>query len=202
MEKQKNEKVDTGWIEYYDKTRESAVLNMVILASFLTKNKDNALDIGAGSLRDTRFLLDDGFKHVSVLDGNPLLQSEVDRIDEGEKITVHNELFEKFNFPENKYDLVISILSLPFIKPEDFNGVFYKIKKSLKRDGVLCVTLAGKNQSNQIMTGGTRHDRKDVEDLLEGMKIVSIEEVNNIEKTVVGGKDVNVHRFNIVARKL
>lgn len=187
------------WINYYEKTRDAKIPAIILKALEFVTQKDKAIDIGAGSLRDTRFLIEQGF-HVTALDSSYLLPKEAEGLPE-DKLDLANCLFEDFDFPENKYDFVVSILSLFFIKPENFDTVFKNIKTSLKKGGILCVSFSGKNSTIANINNGSTHTRDEIEEMLTGMEIITFKETDT-EEILVNGQPVNKHVFSVIAKKL
>ena len=186
------------WKNYYERTRNTHIPKVVLEAVGFVTNKNKAIDLGAGALRDTEFFIDQGFQ-VTALDSSPLLSKEAERFDK-EKITVVQSTLENFDFPEKEYDMVSAILSLLFVRPDMFNEVIEKIKKSLKKDGIFCATFVG-NNDDKTLGYGFGHTKEEVQLLLSDMEIISLKEQEG-EGRLVSGTTKYSHRFDVIAKKL
>ena len=61
---------ETKWQQYYEQTKERPP--SVLLVEAFAYIGERALDLGAGALKDTRYLLAQDFKHVTVIDSEGL----------------------------------------------------------------------------------------------------------------------------------
>ncbi|MES2088352.1 MAG: class I SAM-dependent methyltransferase [Patescibacteria group bacterium] len=104
--------------------------------------RDIAIDLGSGALNDSKYLLDQGFKHVIALDKEAVAKEIADGLPK-EKFTYVISDFETYDFPVGTFDLANAQYSLPFIKPEAFETVFQKIISSVKKNGILVGQLFG-----------------------------------------------------------
>ena len=109
---------------------------------------------------------------------------------------------EDFDFKDEEYDIVVSLLTLSFISPDNFDKVFNAICGSLKRGGYTHLSFFGDRDAwavtQQKMTFPTREK---VENLLKDFKIIQFREEDKIGPTVRG--DIKKwHIYNIVAQKL
>jgi SAM-dependent methyltransferase len=95
---------------------------------------ENILDIGAGYLNETRYLLDKGHA-VTAIDRNPLPEILVPKV--SEKLTYVQTDFHVFIYPQSKYDFIIALFSLSFTEPEQFPQFFAELIESLAVGGVL-----------------------------------------------------------------
>ena len=75
-----------------------------------------ALDLGAGALNDTRYLLEQGYE-VDVVDSNPsILELGKDL----KKVRLFVSRFDAFDFPIAKYDLINAGVCVPVQSARDF----------------------------------------------------------------------------------
>lgn len=188
---------ENSWNPYYEATREKPPVPFVVESVKHVTQKNKAIDIGAGALRNARFLLSEGFE-VTTIDKWPKSEEIALSLD-NEKIYPITKRFEEFDFPINEYDLVCAMSSLPFIPKELYNQVFAKIIDSLKRDGIFCGTFFGPIDSWKD-SNLTLHTREEVETLFKKFKILFITEVNEIRDAITG-ETKNYHRINIIAKK-
>jgi len=56
------------WPQYIEKTKNKPPRRLLVQALGFVKNKNAALDLGAGAFNDTRYLLQAGFKKVIAVD--------------------------------------------------------------------------------------------------------------------------------------
>ena len=159
--------MSSRWLNYHDLTKDYPPAPILIEALSYVNNKTRAIDIGAGSLRDTRFLLQQGFdveafdKHTSIFNYAKELESD--------KLWVCVDEFEDYPFGEDLFDLAVAIYSLPFCSPDKFDFVFNKIKKSLVIGGVFCGQFFGLNDEWHDDKSMAFHSKEEVDKLLEGM---------------------------------
>ncbi len=199
MNSEKLPSQSTSWATYYEKTKDLEVPELLSRGIEYVKDKNEAIDIGAGSLRDTKFLIEEGFT-VTALDSSPLLIKQAEGLPE-DKLNLVNSSYEDFNFPKNKYDFVYSLHSLFFIKPENFNIIFDKIKNSLKTDGILCISLSGEKSTVANANQGSIHTKEGVKNLLSDMEIIDLTETLT-DELLVSGYPAKKHNFLVIAKKL
>lgn len=187
------------WGKYYERTRDRAPHSSLLESVALVTHKNSALDLGAGSLRDTRFLLQEGFAHVVAVDSEPLVTQET--VAEGEdRLEVVLSTFENFDFPENVFDLVNAQYSLPFTSPDSFAEVFEKTKASLKSGGVIVCQLFGEKDGWSDKADMTFHTLDEVRELLSGMETITLKE-EETDGVTSEGHAKHWHVFQITARK-
>lgn len=190
---------ESVWKTYHERTKEKPPSQTLVEAVKLVIERDSALDLGASSLRDTKFLLQQGFRTVTAVDIEPATKEAADELKD-ERLQVVISPFQEFDFPENTFDLVNAQFSLPFASPEAFADVFGKMKNSLKQKGVFVGQLFGKNGSWRDNSKMTFNNLDDVRKLLSGMEIIELREEERDGIPVVGGLK-HWHIFYITARK-
>ena len=187
------------WGKYYERTRDRAPHTSLLESVALATHKDSALDLGAGSLRDTRFLLQEGFAHVVAVDSEPLVTQET--VTEGrDRLEVILSSFENFDFPDNAFDLVNAQYSLPFTSPDSFVEVFEKTKASLKSGGVIVFQLFGEKDGWSDKADMTFHTLDEVRELLADMETITLKE-EETDGVTSEGSAKHWHVFQITARK-
>ena len=140
-ENTKNEPWD--WKEYYELIGEKGYTKNLEEAVNYCEKKDFALDIGAGNLRDTKFLLSNGFE-VTALDISPESERLAKDLNDP-NLTMFAGRIGEFAFSEEHFSLVNAQGILFHIHKDRFDIVFDKIKKSLKAGGVLCADFIGEH---------------------------------------------------------
>lgn len=187
------------WQTYYENTRTKPHSKYLEKSLKYVKSKDAALDLGAGGLMDSAFLVQSGFKYVEAVDAEPAV-ADIGKKMGNEKINIIVSRFEDFDFKHEQYDLVHARVSLPFIAPENFDDVIEKIKKSLKPEGVLVADFFGNNDGWVGREGVTCVTKKELEFLLQGMNILSFDETEG-DGTTAAGEPKHWHIFHITAQK-
>ena len=125
-------------IKKYYKNTENALPNPMI-RKFINMNihPSNAIDLGCGAGRDTIFLINNGWKVLSI-----------DREDTKEIISnkLNNEEIKKFRFNSQKFEniklektnLLVSNFSIPFCNKKHFYMFWKKITNSILKDRIFC----------------------------------------------------------------
>lgn len=108
------------WGTYYERTKHLPPQESLIEAEELVIQKDAALDIGGGALRDTRHILAQGWKQITVLDQEIQVAELAAELNDSRILCV-TQNFESYPFPQNEYDLVNAQYALPFIHPTHFD---------------------------------------------------------------------------------
>lgn len=191
-------KSQKDWSEYYEITKVKPPSKLLVKALEHITNKGKAIDIGAGALKDTRYLLEQGFE-VTAIDKSPLMEQEAKAL-RNDKLHAFTTAFEDFNFPENEYDIASSMFALPFTEPVHFETAFNKIKSSLKKGGVFCGQFFGLNDEWSKNPKMTFHTEAQVMELLNGLEILSFKEVEE-DSATANGTPKHWHIFHIIAKK-
>ncbi len=123
--------------KYYENT-EGALPNPMV-KKFIDMNikPSNAIDLGCGAGRDTIFLINNGWKVLSI-----------DRENTKEIISskLNNEEIKKFRFKSQNFEdielektnLLVANFSIPFCDKKHFNKFWNKITDSILKDRIFC----------------------------------------------------------------
>ena len=187
------------WQEYYEITKGRPPSRLLIEALGYVINKGKAIDIGGGALKDTRYLLEQGFD-VTVVDKADLMAKEAEAI-KSNKLHCFVSSFADFDFPKNEYDIASAMYSLPFNPPENFDTVFTKIKKSLVKGGIFCGQCFGVSDGWSANPKMTFHTKEQVEKLLSDTEVILLDEEEKDDKTA-SGTPKHWHVFHFIAKKL
>ena len=185
------------WTEFYEITKNKPPSNLLIKALEYVTHKNSSIDIGGGGLKDTRYLLQQGFQ-VTVIDSSELMAEEAKKI-RSDKLHYFVSSFDEFDFPENKFDIASAIYALPFNPPETFDAVFTRIKKSLVKGGIFCGQLFGMRDGWKDHEGMTFQTKEQAVALFSGMDIISLEEEEK-DGTIANGTSKHWHVFHFIAR--
>ena len=155
-----------------------------------------ALDLGAGALNDTRYLLEQGYE-VDVVDSNPsILELGKDL----KKVRLFVSRFDAFDFPIAKYDLINAGDAFPFNPPETFDAMIARLAASLKPGGVFVGQFFGVEDSWSNDKKMTFHTKEQVAALLKGFAVSHFEETKKEGKTAMG-QNKFWHVFNVIATR-
>ena len=192
-------KPEQDWKAYQAKSREYPPNALVERAVSLVYPREQAIDIGAGALRDSRYLLEMEFEHVTALDGQTPPIELIDTLDP-ERFEMVTSDFIDFSFPVETYDLATALYALPFNPPKTFKRVLQRIKCSLKPGGILCMNLFGDRDGWNHNPELTILTKDKAWKLLDDMEVLSFEdrEWNN---KLANGTPKHWHTFDIIARR-
>ena len=191
---------ETTWKEYVEQTKNGKPRPLLVKAVGLVDNKNEALDLGSGALNDVRYLVLEGFKHVTAVDSKPVAQDIIKNFSP-EIVSYVISSFENFNFVERSYDLINAQYSLPFNPENTLERVFKSIISSLKDGGVLTGQFFGTKDEWNI-EGHTMNfqTREQAEKLLADLEIIDFQEEQADRKTAKGDMK-HWHVFHFIVRR-
>ena len=196
---------DRGWAAYYAKTgsRPPRETLIVALDRFDAEPADTArfaVDLGAGSGRDTVELLRRGWR-VLAIDAEP---DAIDALSARPDLPRDADLsgmvarFEDAAWPP--CDLVNASFALPLCAPAGFERAWRRIVTSLQPGGRFAGQLYGTRDSWAGRTGMTFHTRAEIDGLLAGFEVEHLVEEED-DSTTPRGEAKHWHVFHIVVRK-
>ncbi len=202
------EKRDSEWWDkfYSDRTRPIPFFNNAVdecLIEFINKgicNVGNALDIGCGNGRNTKYLSKCGFNATGIDISSESINWARENIAEHKNINFFNSSLFDFNCDDSCYDLIIDSGCFHHIKPHRREEYLTKIQKSLKPDGYFLVTCftpdGGANISDYdvyreySMQGGLGFTEEKLKTILSHyFNITEFRKMNNSTDPDVFGKD-------------
>ena len=189
-----------GWDIYAQKAADRPPRPLLVEALTLTTKRDSAIDLGAGALTDTRYLLEQGFAHVTALDLAANAQTTADSFPP-DRFAYAIASFEDFAFPVAAYDLINAHYVLPFIHPDHFARVFAAILGALKPGGLLVGQLFGDQDSWAGTDGMTFQSETAARDLLAGVELLRFQVENDPDSKTLSGKAKHWHAFHLIARR-
>jgi hypothetical protein len=156
------------------------------LNDFVTR-REASLDLGAGNLRDSRFLQSQGFTKLVAVDG-----SEESRTFLTEGIELHISPIETFVPEKNAFDFAFSCNTLFFLTPSQVADVFKNVFKGLRSGGVFACNVLG-GEDDWVIQGRnvSSFTKKTLTALANGFEL-------NEHGFVIGKF---WHQLNIVTRK-
>ncbi len=196
MEKPFENKDDFDWEPYYEQIAgDKHSRSLEIAVTKLCKEKGEALDIGAGNLRDTKFLLENGFE-VTAVDPSPTSIEYASKLNNA-SLTMIQDKIGGYTFPENHFVLVNAQSILFHLPKERFDSVMENIRKSLRSGGVFCGDFLGTSDEwNKPESNKTFLTKEQIEDLLKGFDIKMLKETEkdaNFAYSVVQGTNETKH---------
>ncbi len=205
------EYTDQDCLRYIDATAGRDTPGMVTrgiaqaLAAFPTGER-TALELGCGAGIDALTMLKRGFT-VTVVDLHARAVDTVITLAErhglAANLTTHISPFEHWQPSPAGYCLINARFCLPFCLPRYFPGAWRTIRSSLRPGGVFTGQLFGTNdewvndpEREQI----NAHTRDEVHQLLTGLTVHKLLEVDRIARTATG-KPKHWHVYTIIAQR-
>lgn len=188
-----------GWDVFCQATKDRPPREILVKALELVPTTGKAIDIGAGALNETRYLLQKGFE-VTAIDAEPSVAKEAKKL-KNKKLHFHLTRYEDFDFPKNQYVLAVAMFALPFTNPSSFSSVLRNIFESLKSEAVFVGHFFGiKDEWNRKDSGINFHTKAQLVDLFKDFSILSLKEIEEEGKTATG-QNKHWHFFEIIARR-
>jgi len=167
-----------------------------------------AYDLGAGAGNDTLLLLKKGWRVVSIdisQDSINLIQQRVKKTKNKKNQTRLKTIqtsFEKMKLNQ-KADLIVANFSLPFVAKENFESVWKKIVRALKKGGRFAGHFYGNRHSwMPIEKTMSFHSKKEIEESF--FRSFEIETIVEVEYNATSTDCIKTHwhYFSIVAKKI
>ncbi|MBP9827417.1 class I SAM-dependent methyltransferase [Candidatus Saccharibacteria bacterium] len=208
-------RIEKGWDRYYEQYErrepraEAREAVDKLAADGAPLESKTALEVAAGSLKESDYFLERGIGRVIA----------TDRTDGAENRSMHlalkyNHDIDRFDFEKianedlatrlnpASLDLVASYFGLPFTHPDKFPELWHSLVDSLRPGGVLSVTLFGMHDGwHRLHSHGMAfHAREEVESLLEQFPDAEINE-SEYDGLVSDGSVKHWHVYRILGVK-
>ena len=155
---------NTPWASYAQSTHNNAPDDLMLYALNRVRSRRHALDLGAGGMANTRFLLGSGFA-VTAVDSEPSVQEHAKNLSSALSVCITP--FDRFDFTPGKFNFVLAAYSLPYSPSESFSHMFGRLRKSLAPKGVFCGTFFGPHyQTNSNAPQMTLHSPAQIRAML------------------------------------
>lgn len=189
-----------GWANFIERTTDRPPRPLLVSSLDYLQARNAALDLGSGSLSDTRYLVEQGFKSVTAVDreAGPLHVQQ--RLPDDRFRQVLSS-FEAFDFEKDAYDLISAQFALPFIAPDKFEDVFAAIRRALRSGGVLTGQLFGDRDDWFGTEGMTFHTAAEAERILAPFDVLYFEEEDDPLAATAAGDPKHWHIFHFIASR-
>lgn len=193
------------WAKYYQKTANKKPSRMLVslVEQDLICNRC-ALDLGAGALSETDYLINKGFSVVAIdasLEFGLMKKEFLKKKLADVPLKMVNQTFAQYNFPKRKFGIVNARYSLPFCPPTSFDSVFKKIEKSIVNGGHFVGQLFGENDEwNKNGSNMTFHTKETAIQLFKNFHIKEFS-VEEGKRPTLEGAPKFWHVFHIIAQK-
>ncbi|MEO5635223.1 MAG: class I SAM-dependent methyltransferase [Candidatus Paceibacterota bacterium] len=189
-----------NWKIYYKKHSIRKPRKQLLRALDFCVNKESALDLGSGTLVESKAIIKNGFKKVVAIDNSP--DTEIfARNFKSKKLDFHKTSFRKFKFKKETFDLINAQFALPFYGKRNFKSFIKKILTSLKTEGVFVGQFFGVrdewNISGSILVFNTK---KEIREFFSGLELIELIEEEE-KKETVSGDTKKWHVFHFIVRK-
>ena len=191
----------TNWDTYYKKHSVRQPKPQLLRAITFCMSKDNALDIGAGTLVESKALIEAGFKKVIAIDNSPEAKVFAELLD-NTVLDFRTTSFQEFEFPEYSFDLINAQFALPFYGRDGFDIFMKKISDSLGSGGIFVGQLFGVrdawNAPESSMVFQTKEEALGFFADFEVLEFIEEEK----EAPTAAGSLKHWHIFNFIVRKI
>jgi tellurite methyltransferase len=203
--RRKSSTMSTGWTanwgQFYSFTKDSPPWPLLTQAAALAPWGGQALDLGAGAGRDTRYLLEQGFQ-VTAVDAEPHSVALLATLPQ-DHLLVAQSTFENFAFAFATYDLISAQFALPFMPKDRFTTVFVRLKAALVPGGVFAGQFFGVHDewnNPERAHAMTFLTRAEAEELLSDLEVIELTE-EDADGHKADGSPKHWHVFHILARR-
>ncbi len=183
------------WTKYYQAVGETPNQQVVRALQKYTGARRAALDLGAGNLRDAKFLLKSGFKSVTAVDKEPQLE-QVPGVE-----FIQRPLENYMPMP-NTFDVGISCNTLFFVPRDDTPKILTRSYNALTEGGIFICNLLGSEDSwlTRPEIGAVGYTEEEVRAMLANFSIEDLSYATGHRPTSAG-KSAAWAMWRIIIRK-
>lgn len=160
------------WDGMYAAVGEKPNTLVVTVLEKYVKERDACLDLGAGNLRDSKYLSSQGFKRVVAVDSN----ENVTRF-QNSGVEVHISKLEAFPVEVNAYDLIFSCSTFFFLSHFRISNVLENIRRGLKSGGICAFNVLGEEDDWVVRHGGvSAFSKQSLQQICASFNVIEIGE--------------------------
>jgi SAM-dependent methyltransferase len=169
-----------------------------LLENFPELKRGSALDLGAGNMRDAKYLLNSGFRRVTAIDISPDSLPHVRRGIEFIQGDMRNYQ------PETRtFDLVIACNSLFYLTKEEVRQLFVTLYQSLQPEGLFAFNVLGPDDPLTQNPGTSFFTRHEIFNFADGFAYFEVGycETRRTTKMPDGGTTYS-HTFGVILQAI
>lgn len=191
---------DNTWAEYYKKTQHTKPQKLLLDALKVLSGGKTVLDLGAGSMRDSLYLLEKGYE-VTAVDMSTGAEDIASKM-EYKNFHFIQTKFEDLDLQEMMYDLVSAQWALSFISShEELDTLIKDIHSHMNKGGVFVGQIFGVHDEwNTTDTNMTFLTKSEVQNVCKDFEIIELDEEEKDSPTA-RGQMKHWHIFSIIAQK-
>lgn len=186
------------WIRYHERVGEKPNSLVVSVLEQYVEKRGAALDLGAGNLRDSRFLKRMGFSRVVAVDS-----SDESLAFSADGVELHIRPIQTYAAKANTFDFVISCNTLFFLPDALVEEVFESVLLGLRSGGVFACNVLGP-KDDWVLRGApvSSFQKSDIVRLCEGFEVIDANPVHFDQPSPVAGRPPkHWHQWCLVLRK-
>lgn len=189
-----------SWSEYFELSKNRPPNALLENALRLVVERREALDLGAGSLKDSKFILSMGFQKVTAIDADPACKKYRSGLPT-KILSIQIKPFEKLSIRKNHYDFISAQFSLPFTRPPYLPALIEQICNGLTPCGIFCAQFFGpqdswaRTEKNMTFLSGAQ-----IKKLLEPLDTIFFKE-RKFSGTTIDGQKKKWHLFEVIMLK-
>jgi cyclopropane fatty-acyl-phospholipid synthase-like methyltransferase len=177
--------MSNNWKKFIEATKSRQPIGFLVDIVKKGEVSGLALDLGCGAGADARYLAEKGFKVVAV-DNNAEAISQAKQVCAGLDVEVVAADVTNFEIEPEKYSLIVSWNTLPFLQKEKAKEVLENIKRGLKKGGLFVFCVLGKKDEYSNKEKMSFWDLDEFEKFMAGMEIVELYEKRKQEPGATG----------------
>ncbi len=186
------------WDQYHDRVGEKPNSLVVSVLEQYVEKRGAALDLGAGNLRDSRFLKRRGFARVVAVDySDESLAFSTDGVE------LHIRSIQAYEVKANTFDFVISCNTLFFLPGALVEEVFESVLSGLRSGGVFACNVLGP-EDDWVLRGApvSFFRESDILRLCRGFEVIDANPMHFDQASSVAGRPPkHWHQWCLVLRK-
>lgn len=186
------------WDSYYQLVGERPNSLVVSVLEEYVQARGAALDLGAGNLRDSKFLRYAGFARVVAVD-----HSETSLAFSVEGVELRIQPIQDYEAEAEAFDFVISCNTLFFLSETSVEEVFRSVFSSLRTGGVFACNVLG-SEDDWVLQGApvSSFEESDIARLCEGFEVIDANPVHFDQSSpTMGRPPKHWHQWCLVLRK-